>query len=179
MGLWLVAIRRGGVDPNPLQLFWSKRTGGWHPVRFYGGAGRQVTSISSLEASDEEGWGVVFGAADGYLRMEHPEALDDDGVPIAWHVRLPMGGDADAFGAMLETVEVVASPRQGPVRVRGLAARTGEDEPATEIAGWAVAGRGDIVQVQVAGHLTWLELAGTEPAAIDSLVVDIHPWGVD
>lgn len=178
-GFWLVAIPRSGFEGEIQHLFWSARSGGWHPSRFYGGAGRQITALSSLVTADEAGWGLALGCADGVVRIEHPEALDDDGVPIPWHVRVPLGSDADPFGSMVQTAEVVVARNGEPVRVRALASRVGEDEPQVGGEATAVPGRGDLLQLQTAGHLTWLELSGTGPAAVDSVTVDIHPWGID
>jgi len=177
-GLYVIKIPRGGtLNPDEVHLFWSKRTGRWHPTRFGGGPARAVASAVSLDVADKNGWGVAFGGADGLVRVEHPEALDDDGVPIEWNMRLPMGGDGDPQRTLVTHAELVLDPTQGPCRVQGVAGRTGQEGLDIGPGFTAQPGRGNSVPVQIAGNHTWLLLSGVEPFALDDLAVHIHPWG--
>ena len=132
-----------------------------------------------MEAADPSGWGIAFGFADGQPRIMHPEALDDYGEPIASRVRIPLGGDGDPQRSLVSQAEVVLDPAQGPVRVAGMTARTGESAADYGQETLAQPGRGDRLQIQVAGSHTWIELSGAgQPWAVDDLAVHIHPWGV-
>lgn len=179
-GLYVIFVPRDNTAKLDVQhLFWSSRTGGWHPTSFAGGAGRAIRSAHSLDSADPSGWGVAFGFFDGQPRIEHPEALDDDGVAIASRMRIPLGGDGDPQMSLVTQAELVLDPAQGPVRVVGGAARTGEGPAQYGVETLAQPGRGDRVQVQVSGNSTWLELSGaSQPWAMDDLAVHIHPWGV-
>lgn len=178
-GLYVVQIPRDGrIELEKQHLFWCARTGGWHPTSFTGGPGRAVTCASSLASTDPEGWGVVWGFADGRTRLEHPEAFDDDGVPVPSRMRIPLGGDGDPQKSLVTQAEVVLDPTQGPVMVSGAAARTGDSTPDYGAATMVQPGRADRASVQVAGSHTWLEVAGAgAPWAMDDLAVHIHPWG--
>ena len=180
-GLYVVPIAREGSEGESLDpIFWSARTGRWHPHGFGGGYGRRVTSAANTESPEAGGWGVAFGFADGGLRYVHRGALDDDGVAIPWRVRIPLGGDGDPMRSLVTHAEVVLAPDQGPCMAQGLGGSTGQTPTSQGIATSVMPGRPDFVPVQIAEPHTWLELSGTgTQAAVESLAVNIHQWGAN
>lgn len=176
-GVYLLFFPRTSYETEIEHLFWSRRTGRWHPVQFSGGIGRALTSASTLESADAGGWGALWGFADGGLRFVHPEALDDDGVQIASRMRMPIGGDGDQLQSLVTQVEVVLADDQGPVRVVGVSGRTGQTGDDYGREKLAVPGRGNILQLQTAGFNTWVEVIGAgQPWAIDSMAAHVYPW---